>query len=196
MFAVDPGQNVVEEVNIIVPGGDYGWGDWEGSFRHNGDSRPAEVVLEAPRSGGDVIYPIVEYDQQDPVLSENPIKNAFVVTYAPAAYATGILVYRGGPIAPLEDKILFGDAPSGEVFFVPAENPPDTGWRPPDIGRVLFDYRGQVTTLLAAIQDTNLAQGRRRPTPRADLRFGTGPAGQVFVLSKFDGVIRRLTALD
>ena len=192
MLAIDTGQNVVEEVNVVRAGADYGWSDWEGSFRHNRNARPAEVVLDAPRSADDVTYPLAEFDQQDPVLVQNPIKRDLVVSNAPASYATGLVVYREGPIGPLADKILFGDAPSGEVFFVPADDPPSTGWRPVDMGRLLFEHRGEVKTFLTLIQETNVVQGRRRPTPRADLRFGTGPDGQVFLLNKFDGVIRRL----
>lgn len=192
MLAVDTGQNVVEEINVVVAGADYGWSDWEGSFRHDRDARPAEVVLDAPRSADDVAYPLAEYDQQDPVLVLNAVKREFAVSNPPASYATGLLVYREGPLEALRDRILFGDGPSGEVLFVPADDPPPAGWRPPDMGRVLFEHRGKITTLLTAIQETNAVQGRRRPTPRADLRFGSGPDGEVFLLNKFDGVIRRL----
>ncbi|MDE0358356.1 MAG: hypothetical protein OXN92_11585 [Gammaproteobacteria bacterium] len=41
------------------------------------------------------------------------------------------------------------------------------------------------------IRETNNSQGREAAT-RADLRFGSGPDGQVLLLNKRDGVIRLL----
>jgi hypothetical protein len=41
------------------------------------------------------------------------------------------------------------------------------------------------------MQEQALEAGRE-PPPRADLRFGTGPDGRVFLLNKHDGVIREL----
>jgi len=44
---------------------------------------------------------------------------------------------------------------------------------------------------LQLIREKNSTQGRRA-AQRADLRFGYGPAGQVFLLNKADGIIRQL----
>ena len=41
----------------------------------------------------------------------------------------------------------------------------------------------------------NAEQGKP-PTPRADLRFGTGPDGRVFLLNKHDGMIHMLVPDD
>jgi hypothetical protein len=43
--------------------------------------------------------------------------------------------------------------------------------------------------LLAIIQEKNRAQGKT-PAPRADMRFYTNTAGQIFVLNKADGAVR------
>ena len=45
------------------------------------------------------------------------------------------------------------------------------------------------------IHEKNAEQGKP-PTPRADLRFGTGPDGHVFLLNKHDGMIRMLVPDD
>jgi hypothetical protein len=52
--------------------------------------------------------------------------------------------------------------------------------------------KGTAKTLLGVIRDRANASGARQPT-RADLRFGTGPDNQVFLLNKQDGVVRMLT---
>ena len=45
--------------------------------------------------------------------------------------------------------------------------------------------------LLQLIQEKNAAQGKP-PATRADLRFGPGSDGRIFVLNKRDGTIRLL----
>lgn len=191
-FVLDIGQNVMEEINIVTPGADLGWSDWEGSFRHNRRKAKSDVLPASPRSDGAVSFPFVEFDQLDPLLELNPHKKNLPVGNPPSAAITGIVIYRDGPLAKLADKLLFGDSPSGEVFYVAADEPPMDGWKPKHIRRVLFEREKRTMSLLEIIQETNIVQRRRRPNPRADLRFGTGPNGQVFLLNKADGVIRRL----
>jgi hypothetical protein len=121
-------------------------------------------------------YPIAEYDHRDPIL-----QNRVAVT--------GVIVYRSGNVAPLRGRIVFGDIPSGEIFHVSADQPPRGGHT--EIRRVLLDPNGQPKTLLELIQEKNSQQGKP-PAERADLRFGTGRGGQVFLLNKADGVVRLL----
>ena len=173
LFVADIGQNIVEEVSLVTPGANLGWNDWEGSFRFL--SRRA-VSLADPRGEPGLVYPVVEYDHRDPLLQGR-------------SAATGVVVYRDAAIPQLTDLLLFGDSPSGEVFFVSADDLPDGGQTA--LRRVLFRGDGETETFLQVIQRTVAAQGRM-PATRADLRFGTGPEGQVFLLNKRDGVIRRL----
>jgi hypothetical protein len=44
---------------------------------------------------------------------------------------------------------------------------------------------------LKLIQEKNVALGKQ-PSTRADLRFGEGPNGEIYILSKRDGVIRQI----
>ena len=48
---------------------------------------------------------------------------------------------------------------------------------------------------MQVIHEKNAEQGKP-PAPRADLRFGTGPDGRVFLLNKHDGIIRMLVPDD
>ena len=89
------------------------------------------------------------------------------------------------------DLILFGDIPSGEVFYIHADNPGDG--RQAAIRRVLFKDDGELKTLLQLIQNKNLEQGKE-PAIRADGRLGTGPDDQLFLINKRGGVIRLLVA--
>jgi glucose/arabinose dehydrogenase len=175
MFTSDIGQNTVEEVSVVTAGANLGWNVWEGSYRFV--SREG-VSTENPRSDPKVTYPIVEFAQVDPLFG------------SPQVAATGLAVYRDGPIQALRDKVLFGDLPSGEMFYVSADDLPRGGQTP--IRRILLNDGGQPKRLLELIQAKNRAQGKN-PVNRADLRFHTGNDARVFVLNKGDGVIRVLT---
>jgi hypothetical protein len=176
MFMSDIGQNIVEEISPVTAGGNLGWNVWEGSF---GFISRNEVSLANPRSDAKVIYPVVEYGQIDPLLLPN-------------AAAIGGLVYRANAIQQLKDLLLFGDNPSGEVFYVHADKLPKTGGQDA-IRRVLFNDAGTSKTLLQLVKEKNVKQGKP-PATRADLRFGVGPNNQVFILNKRDGTIRLLIA--
>ncbi len=176
MFFTDIGQNIVEEISLVTPGANLGWNEWEGSFRFI--SR-AEVSLENPRGDAEMTYPLAEYGQIDPLLQ-------------PQAAATGVHVYRSDEIPQLEDLVLWGDMPSGEMFYFDANTLPQGGQA--GIRRILLrpdGFSDSGRTLLELIQETNRIQGRE-PATRADLRYGSGPDGRVFIMNKQDGVIRLL----
>ena len=132
--------------------------------------------LTNQRGDAGMTYPVVEYGQADPLLGSN-------------SAITGVHVYRSDAIPQLANLVLFGDFPSGEIFYIQADDLPGGGQDA--IRRVLLDDGGESKTLLQGIREKNVEQGRS-PATRADLRFGTGPAGQVFLLNKHDGTIRLL----
>lgn len=173
LFVADIGQNIVEEISIVTPGANLGWNEWEGSYRYI--SRSA-VGLDGIRGDPKVVYPVVEYDHRDPLLQRQ------------VAVTIGV-VYRGRAIKQLANLLIFGDNPSGEIFYVHADKLPNGGQQA--IRRILLDDGGTAKTFLQVIRDANVKQGRP-PASRADLRFGTGPDDQVFLLNKRDGIIRLL----
>jgi hypothetical protein len=134
------------------------------------------VSTENPPSNPKVTYPVVEYGQLDPLLQPN-------------SAATGGVVYRHNAIRQLTGLLIFGDNPSGEIFYVNADKLPNGGQDA--IRRILLDDNGESKTLLQLIQTKNVTQGKTAAT-RADLRFGLGPDAQVLVLNKPDGTIRLL----
>jgi hypothetical protein len=173
LFVADIGQNIVEEVSLVTRGANLGWNAWEGSFAFVSRSG---VSLANARGDREVVYPVVEYDHNDLLM-----QNQCAVTLG--------YVYRQTVIPQLADLLLFGDNPSGEVFYVHADKLPTGGQAA--VRRILFNDAGQPKTLLEIIKATNLRQGKR-PATRADLRFGQGPGGQIFILNKRDGIIRLL----
>ena len=173
LLMADIGQSVVETLNVVPAGGDLGWNTWEGSYRVVSNTR---VELSDPRAEPWITYPVAEFDQNDPLLQ-------------PGSAATGVVAYRDDLIPQLADRVLWGDLPSGEVFHVPADGL--WGGGQAAIRRVLFRDDGATKTLLELVQAKNADQGREA-TPRADLHFGRGPGGRVFLLNKWDGAVREI----
>jgi len=95
LWVGDVGQNAWEEVDIVTPGGDYGWDDREGAHCFE------------PASGcvNDSIDPVTEYD--------HGLGNSI----------TGGYVYRGAAIPGLVGWYVFGDFGSGRIFAIPADSP-------------------------------------------------------------------------
>jgi hypothetical protein len=169
LYVAEIGQNIVEELSQITPGGNLGWNDWEASFRFISRT---EIRTNERRADPRVTYPLVEYDHRDALFPSG------------RAAITGVVVYRGTAIPQLANLVLFGDMPSGEVFYIDADQLPNGGQDP--IRRVLFNSGGTAKTLMQLIQE------KKPDAMRADLRFGTGPDSQVFLLNKADGIVRVL----
>ena len=175
MFLSDIGQNIVEEVSPVSAGANLGWNTWEGSYRFV--SRQA-VRTDSVRGDPKVTYPIVEWDQIDSVLLDNG-----------SSASVGVVVYRSTTIPQLNNRIVFGDMPSGEIFHVSADTLPKGGQDA--IRRVLFVTAPGAAPrpALEIVQEKNRAQGKT-VAPRADVRFDVTSAGRIFVLNKADGTIR------
>ena len=101
LIMADVGQNVVEEINRVVLGGNYGWAVKEGTFLFNRTTTPAgnagTVGANSPGVPAGLIDPItgtlgtLEYDHGDGIS------------------ITGGFVYRGSAIPELVGKYVFGD---------------------------------------------------------------------------------------
>jgi len=106
LYLADVGQNDIEEVDIVVSGGNYGWNHKEGSFTFipNGASSGyvTDLSQEAP---SDLIDPIAEYDHGDGIA------------------IIGGFVYRGTSIPALVGRYVFGEfavsfSNDGRLFYL------------------------------------------------------------------------------
>jgi glucose/arabinose dehydrogenase len=172
MFVADIGQNQVEEVSPVPAGGNLGWNKWEASYKFV----RRQVDVENPRSEAGMVWPVVEFDHRDPILQG-------------LVAVTGVGVYRDSAIKQLRNLLIFGDNPSGEIFYVSADNLPNGGHGA--IRRIMLNDGGTNKTLLQLINAKNAARGKSNAS-RADLRFGFGPKQEIFLLNKRDGIIRML----
>ncbi|MEO8856769.1 MAG: PQQ-dependent sugar dehydrogenase [Burkholderiaceae bacterium] len=108
-------------------------------------------------------------------------------TYPAIAYGhhlglavTGGFVYRGTAIPELVGMYIFGDGASGRIFLADVSSLHNghqaTFYEMP------LRHQGKPRTLKQIVN-----------APRADLRFGSDDEGNIYVLTKQDGVVRRLT---
>ncbi|OHB76265.1 MAG: TIGR03118 family protein [Planctomycetes bacterium RBG_16_55_9] len=105
LYLGDAGQNNIEEVDIIVKGGNYGWNLKEGSFWFDSVTTNIGAVVTGPVRPvpADLIDPVAEYDHDE------------------GAVVVGGYVYRGSQVPALQGRYVFGDwgsfgAPSARLF--------------------------------------------------------------------------------
>ena len=103
MFITDIGEDNIEEVNIGIAGGNYGWSIREGSFLIDSHEKWKIYQLQESDRSNSLINPIAMFDHDE--------GNAI----------TGGYVYRGSDIPSLYGQYLFADIPSGRIFHINAE---------------------------------------------------------------------------
>lgn len=115
-FAADVGQNLYEELNIVIKGGNYGWRVREAHVAFD-PRKPNDPPADSPKTdslGKPFIEPILWY--------KHPARNKIDPTKLEGISITGGYVYRGTAIKSLQGKYVFADwsrswaLPDG-VFF-------------------------------------------------------------------------------
>lgn len=176
IFFTDIGQFSLEEVNVGVKGGNYGWPLREGTLAQSPDgvSHPQTgAVFELPPDDAAFayLYPVAQYDHDE----------GYDVDFRAAI--VGGYVYRGATAPALEGLYLFGDIVSGRIFYV-READLVLGEQA-EIRELILTVDGAPTTLLEIMGD-EVGAGR------VDLRFGQDRNGDIYVTSKQNGKIYKL----
>jgi hypothetical protein len=100
-------------------------------------------------------------------------------------------VYRGAALPDLQGKYVFGDGVTGRVFYTDVDDMrPDGGHLATIRELTLFDQTGKQITMeaIASKPEVELAGHQK-----VDLRFGTDARGELYVLSKANGKIWKVT---
>lgn len=174
MFINDIGQNHIEEVNIGVAGANYGWHVREGMFStgFGVDIGISGFVFPRSPARDSFVYPVAQYDHDE----GNAIGSGFV--------------YRGGEIPALQGKYVAADIVRGRLFYFDV-----AGLRagdPAELKELRIHIDGAERPLLEAVGYENTYA---RNTLRADLRLGIDAEGELYLLTKGDGWIRKMVAL-
>ena len=162
LFVTDVGESNLEELNLVLPGLNYGWPRREGTWQVDpgGDLSTPRPPDAAPRV----------FDLADPVLQ---------LDHDEASAISGGFVYRGAQIPALRGRYVFGDIGSGRVFIADADAFA-LGWQAV-VRELRIATPAGMTTLSAMVG-----------SPRVDLHLGSDEEGEIYLLSKVDGMIRKL----
>ncbi|MET0242720.1 MAG: PQQ-dependent sugar dehydrogenase [Flavitalea sp.] len=160
MLIADIGQTNIEEINVGVAGGNYGWPSREGTFAMNYRDK-MNLVYALPTGSYKYLSPVLQYDHDE----GNAISAGFVYT---------------GSIAALKNKYVFADIVNGRVFV--ADYPTFRQGHQSEIGEFNLYFNGKPGTF---VQITGSA--------KADLRLGVGIGNELYLYSKVDGRIWRVS---
>ena len=214
LIAASIGLSTWEAIYIIRKGINYGYPVREGNQLLQTSNRTAPlpekdeipVQISGTRTAGTVVpvYPVIQYEH----------------TTNGGDAVSGGFVYRGSLLESLRGKYIFGDITTGRIWFadftemlaaddgnpstvatlhslqVRWDDPGDV----PDAGPKLFPTMFRV--VLAAYtarggQDPDLPGTSTVSGPgRADIRFAVDAAGELYILSKADGMIRAVTGVE
>ena len=174
LFLSDIGQATVEEVNLVTNGANYGWDEYEGSFPFEGTD-PTGLTM-----------PVAEFDHTN-VVSDPPSDNrGQAVSVGEVARGTGIPGFDG--------LLPISDFPRGILITLDVDNDPLDGGQD-GLNEVRpLDENLQPSRVLDLINQVRSDRGLSEST-RADLRYGTNTPGEVYILNKHDGILRRLAPL-
>ncbi len=156
LHATDIGQHSIEEINRIEPGKFYGWPVREGTFTINpyGSFRTLYPLPEDDAKWG-ATYPLIQLEHDETV-----------------AIIGGYIL----PSGPLKGKFVFGDVPSGRLFFADLADGPH-----PAVQAWGIRFEGKEISLKELCG-----------SDRVDLKFGLDHAGNVYIMSKSNGAIYKI----
>ncbi len=169
MFICDIGQNMVEEVNLGIPGANYGWRLREGTFSTAFAVANGEPGLVYPLPDHDTgfTYPIAQYDHDEG-----------------RAIGSGY-VYEGTAIPELIGKFVFADIVDGRIFYIDVK---EIGPGQQQILELRLSFDGEEKPLKAVSSFANSYD----VGVRVDARLGVDALGELYVLTKADGWVRKL----
>ncbi|HCT77154.1 MAG TPA: hypothetical protein DGT23_11300, partial [Micromonosporaceae bacterium] len=174
MFLGHIGEHDIEGVYDVRAGDNFGWSEREGAFVFN-RSEPCNLYpLPSNDSQLGYDYPVAAYDH-------NPPPGTSCTADVGRAIAGGF-VYRGSALPALQGKYIFGDIVQGWVFYTNENQMVRDSALAPLYQLKIFNQGGTQTTMPSLAGDS-----------RVDLRFGIDRSGALYVLSKANGKIWKVT---
>ena len=174
MLIADIGQSQLEEVNLGVAGGNYGWPLREGTFARGASADPN--VYDQPVNPGIFMDPVAQFDHEEIARS-----GMFGL-----AAISGVFAYSGSLVPELVGKTILSELVSGRIFYY--DSLLTAGSQPVVLSELGLSVDGMDTTL--AMLDGNPYLGGR-----LDLRLGSDGDGELYLLSKASGNIYRFASL-
>jgi hypothetical protein len=208
LLAATIGLHTWEMVFVVHKGANYGYSEREGTERLAPDNSITAIPAtdEIPLRVSDTAtagtiaptYPVIEYPHK-------PIGGDAIA---------GGFVYRGRALPALQGKYLFGDITTGKIWYseyadiVAADDKNPATLAPMHEVQIKWQRAGGTAgaqvypTMFPIVLDAYKARGGADPDlpgsstvsgpGRADIRFAVDEAGELYLLSKVDGMIRAI----
>jgi hypothetical protein len=174
MFLGHIGEKDLESVVDVLPGDNFGWSEREGPFLFNRADPCNLFPLPADDAKFGFVYPVIAFDH-------NPPPN-FPCAADVGHAVSGGYVYRGRRAPLLFGKYVFGDIVDGRILYSNESEMRRGRTRAPIHELKILDSSGRLTTMQEVVGDT-----------RVDLRFSTDDREDLYLLSKSNGKIYRVT---
>lgn len=174
MFLGHIGEHDIEGVYDVRAGDNFGWSEREGAFVFNRSEPCYLYPLPADDAQRGFTYPVAAYDHNGPPGCTGDLGRAIA----------GGFVYRGSALPALQGKYIFGDLVQGWVFYTNEAQMVRGGSALAPLYQLkIYNAAGSLVTMQTLAGDS-----------RVDLRFGLDSAGELYVLSKANGKIWKVTA--
>lgn len=162
MLVSNIGQTNIESIEWIRPGHDYGWPVREGSFLFDAKGNLDNVfALAADDSSNSITYPVAQFDHDE------------------GSAICGGYEYNNATIPELKGKFLFGDIPTGRLFFINTADIHQPKGAPIQEWKITIDH---VPATLKQVCGSS----------RVDLHFGMDGHGDIYMLTKSDGKVYKI----
>ncbi|HET9892305.1 MAG TPA: PQQ-dependent sugar dehydrogenase [Mycobacterium sp.] len=177
MFLSNIGEQQIESVYEVRPGDNFGWSQREGPLVFKaGDPSCGVFPLPADDSKYGYSYPVVAF-AHNPPPGQPPCRTS-------GHAIVGGFVYWGSSVPELRGKYVFADFVPGRIFYA------DT--------KEMHSGAGLAKTYeLAVFTDTGqpITMQQLAGSSRVDLRFGADSHGELYVLSKANGKVWKVTGM-
>jgi len=166
MIATNIGQASIEAIDIVLKGHDYGWPNREGRFLMHPDGVINNTYpLPANDSIFHFTYPVAVFDHDE------------------GKAIAGGFEYEGRAIPQFRGKYLFGDIPTGRLFYINVKDLKQGNTAP-------------VKEWFVSLNGTRKTLRDLCGPNRVDLRFAKDENGEMIIFTKPDGKIYRLAKLS
>jgi len=200
MLVADIGRANIEEVNLVTPGANYGWPEREGTYTHlkeqgGGFLTGIEALPNDDASLG-FTYPAAQYGHI----------GSYGNPFTGHSIAGGYVVENGSD---WDGQYLFGDfVKFGDVYHTSLQGlkgavtqgaPTSLTQSATQRARIVFDHDndpatdGQNFDTMLDVIFNSPRYFSHSGDKRADLRFGQGPGGEIYVLNKRNNTIYLVT---
>ncbi len=162
MLASNIGQKMVESINMIMPGHDYGWPEREGTFRidSKGDINHVYKLLPNDKKYN-YTYPVIQIDHDE----INAISGGFE--------------YQGKEIPALIGKYVFGSIVDGRLFYTEEKD-------------LQNGKQAEIREWRVAFGGKPIKMNELTHNDRVDLRIGKDQKGELYLMTKPDGKVYKL----